>query len=413
MKAMHARNLYNAMRDSIISLDGTRTFIPSSSGYAKLPAGWKGSWPDGGDAGVYSGGPYQWIDPHDYYKLVENNIDWAFKDEVGIPSQPPYNSLAKIIPNLVWDSKSPYPMNNSWGYHDACTGNGRYDRYYESMVKRYGTPVSMEDFSDKMQLMNATGYQGIFEAAQHKLNNNGGVMLWKLNAAFPSVIWQIYDWYLQPNAGFYFMQNACEPLHVQLNLNDSVIAVVNRKHIAVKGLTAEAQIYTINSELVENVKATVDADPDGVVETPLSLAPVLKKTSGISFVILHLKDASGRVVSRNTYWLEKNNNLKALQNMPHSGIRAELADKGSVRIERSYKINLTNDSKQLAFFVRLQVMDNDQEVLPSFWSADYITLAPGETTTIAVDVPAGTKFKGNPAIKISGWNLDTITLPIE
>ena len=66
----------------------------------------------------------------------------------------------------------------------------------------------MEEFSDKMQLMNAMGYQGIFEAAQHKLRSNGGVMLWKLNAAFPSVVWQIYDWYLLPNAGYYFMQKA-------------------------------------------------------------------------------------------------------------------------------------------------------------------------------------------------------------
>jgi hypothetical protein len=28
------------------TLDGTRPFIPSSSGFAKMPEGWKGSWPD-------------------------------------------------------------------------------------------------------------------------------------------------------------------------------------------------------------------------------------------------------------------------------------------------------------------------------------------------------------------------------
>ena len=64
-----------------------------------------------------------------------------------------------------------------------------------------------------MQLMNTTGYQGIFEAAVHKLNDIGGVMPWKLNTAFPGVVWQVYDWYLQPNAGYYAMQNACEPVH--------------------------------------------------------------------------------------------------------------------------------------------------------------------------------------------------------
>ena len=126
------------MRDSIISLDGTRPFIPSSSGFAKLPDGWKGSWPDDQASGVYSGGPYQWTDPHEYYVMAEQRPDWAFKDETGIPSQPPYNTLVKIIPNLIWDKKAPFPMNDTWGYHDAATGNGRYDRYYNDMVQRFG-----------------------------------------------------------------------------------------------------------------------------------------------------------------------------------------------------------------------------------------------------------------------------------
>jgi len=65
------------------------------------------------------------------------------------------------------------------GYHDACSGNGHYELYYEEMVKRYGEPSDMKEFCDKMQLLNAIGYQGIFEAAGHKLNDIGGVMLWK------------------------------------------------------------------------------------------------------------------------------------------------------------------------------------------------------------------------------------------
>jgi hypothetical protein len=67
----HARKeLYDAMRENISTLDGTRPFIPSSSGFAKMPAGWKGSWPDDQPSGVYSGGPYSWQDPAHYYQLV-------------------------------------------------------------------------------------------------------------------------------------------------------------------------------------------------------------------------------------------------------------------------------------------------------------------------------------------------------
>ncbi|MDQ2864048.1 MAG: hypothetical protein M3R50_10475, partial [Bacteroidota bacterium] len=112
----HAREeLYYAMRDNVASLDGTRPFIPCSSGFSKTPADWKKSWPDNEPSGVYSSGPYSWQDDAQYYKLADAGKDWVFKDETGIPSQPPYNTLAKIIPDLIPDSSLPYPLNNSWG----------------------------------------------------------------------------------------------------------------------------------------------------------------------------------------------------------------------------------------------------------------------------------------------------------
>jgi hypothetical protein len=406
----HARKeLYDAMRDSIISMDGTRPFIPSSSGFAKLPQGWKGSWPDDKASGVYSGGPYQWIDPHEYYKMAENRPDWAFKDETGIPSQPPYNTLIKIIPDLVWDTKAPFPMNDSWGYHDAATGNGRYDNYYKDMVQRFGNPVGMEEFSDKMQLMNAMGYQGIFEAAHYKLRDNGGVMLWKLNAAFPSVVWQIYDWYLMPNAGYYFMQKSCDPVHIQLNLNDSAVTLVNRYHNPVKGLTADIAVYTLNSEAVfaETARADLAAEEAKGI---LSLAAVLKQSKGIQFVLLKLKDGSGHEISRNTYWLDAHNNFRPLMEMPRAGIELKLLKKDAGSVQTGWTVQVTNTTNKMAFFVRLQLMQGSEEITPSLWNNNYITLAPGESIPVNVKIPA--RFdKLNPVIRVSGWNVDATQLP--
>jgi hypothetical protein len=406
----HARkDLYDAMRDSIISMDGTRPFIPSSSGFARLPQGWKGSWPDDKASGVYSGGPYQWIDPHEYYKMAEKRPDWAFKDETGIPSQPPYNTLIKIIPDLVWDTKAPFPMNDSWGYHDAATGNGRYDTYYSDMVKRFGNPVGMEEFSDKMQLMNAMGYQGIFEAAQYRLPANGGVMLWKLNAAFPSVVWQIYDWYLMPNAGYYFMQKSCDPVHIQLNLNDSVATIVNRYHKPVAGLTADMAVYSLNSEPVFAKTARADL---GAEETKpvLSLAGVLKQAKGIQFVLLKLKDGAGREISRNTYWFDPHNNFKPLMEMPRAGVKLKLLKKDSGSVQTGWTIQVTNTTEKVAFFVRLQIMQGKEEITPSLWSSNYVTLAPGESFPVEVSIPARYNVL-NPVIQVSGWNVDATQLP--
>ncbi|SDG06123.1 glycoside hydrolase family 2 protein [Mucilaginibacter gossypii] len=410
----HARKeLYDIMRNDIITLDGTRPFIPSSSGFAKLPEGWKGSWPDDMPSGVYSGGPYEWKDPKDYYKLADAAKDWVFKDETGLPSQPPYTTLPKIIPNLVWDTNLPFPLNNSWGYHDAATGAGKYDKYYEEMTKRYGKPSSIVNFSDKMQLMNALGYQGIFEADGHKLNETGGVMLWKLNAALPSVIWQIYDWYLEPNAGYYTMQNACEPIHIQYNYDNSSIAIINRTHHATGSLTATADIYDINSKLIKSEKVgNVGLAQTGVKEV-IQLKDALAATKGVSFVVLNLTNAAGKTVSHNVYWLSATDDFKSLNDMKHAQVQGKVIKAEKGLSENKWTMQFTNNSNQLAFFVRPQLMKNGEEVMPSYWTGNYFSLAPHERIIVSVSAPVAKLGAAKSTVLLEGWNLDkqVITLP--
>jgi beta-galactosidase/beta-glucuronidase len=410
----HARKeLYDAMRDNVINLDGTRPFIPSSSGFAKLPAGWKGSWPDDMTSGVYSGGPYQWEDPKVYYKKADFGGDWVFKDETGIPSQPPYTTLPKVIPDLVWDTKLPFPLNNSWGYHDAATGAARYDKYYSEMVKRYGQPNTMVNFSDKMQLMNAVGYQGIFEADGHKLNETGGVMLWKLNAALPSVVWQIYDWYLEPNAGYYAMQNACEPLHIQFNQDDSTVAVINRMHRATGVLTAKAAIYNMDSKLVYSFKVNHIGLAETGVQEVIKLKDVLATTKGISFVVLNLTDAAGKTLSHNVYWVSPGNDFKEFNDMAGTQVQVKVlkAEKGAS--ENKWTLQFSNNTDKLAFFVRPQLMKNGEEIMPSYWTGNYFTLAPNESITISVSAPLAKLGNVQPTVLVEGWNIEkqVIRLP--
>ena len=404
----HARKeLYEAMRDSVIALDGTRPFIPSSSGFAKLPAGWPGAWPDNMSSGVYSGGPYSWKDPKEYYRLADAGKDWVFKDETGIPSQPPYSILPKIIPDLVWDKSLPFPLNNSWGYHDACSGNGHYDLYYKEMVKRYGEPATMKEFSDKMQLMNATGYKGIFEAAGHKLNDIGGVMLWKLNAAFPSVVWQVYDWYLMPNAGYYFMQNACEPIHIQLNTKDLNIEMINRTFSAVTGLTARIDLYDTDSKSLFHNEEKVNLSSTEVRES-LSLASVLSNQQGVTFVVLNLNDASGNLISHNVYWISASNDFKSLNNIPKSEVQVKVLKSERLLNETRWTVQFSNPTNKIAFFIHPQLVINEEEVLPGFWSGNYFTLAPGESVTLTVGCPPESIAGGTPVLKVGGWNVEEV-----
>ncbi|QES90537.1 hypothetical protein E0W69_018360 [Rhizosphaericola mali] len=376
----HARKeLYDVMRNNVITLDGTRPFIPSSSGFAHLPKGWQGSYPDNQPSGVYSGGPYAWKKPSDYFWLADTARDWVFKDETGIPSQPPMSTLPKIIPNLTWDTTLPYPLNHTWGYHDAATGAGKYDDYYNKMVQYYGQPSSLNDFSTKMQLMNWVGYQGIFEAAQHKLNENGGVMLWKLNAAFPSVIWQIYDWYLQPNAGFYAMQNACAPIHIQLNPKNSDIEIINKSY--------ENQSFTANVSLIDALGKEIKKQSFSKFNSDSSAVKILGNLSkwmvgknNLQYVFLQLNDAHGNSISKNVYWLNEQNNYGDIEKLPAPNITIT-QNKSDVN---SFDFTVKNAGSNLAFFLNLQLIADGEEIHSAKWSDNYISLLSGSSENIAV-----------------------------
>jgi len=157
----HARKeLYYAMRDSVIKLDGTRPFIPCSSGFARLPEGWDVSWPIINPRGCIAEG----LIPG---RIQRNITDWPIRATIGYSKTKPEYPLNRhmiFFPGSfpIWYGIKtlPFPLNHTWGYHDAASGNGKYELYYEDMVKRFGEPTSIKEFSDKMQLMKCHGLSG-------------------------------------------------------------------------------------------------------------------------------------------------------------------------------------------------------------------------------------------------------------
>ncbi|MBE3084654.1 MAG: hypothetical protein IMZ64_00370, partial [Bacteroidetes bacterium] len=53
-----------------------------------------------------------------------------------------------------------------------------------------------------------------------------------------------------------------------------------------------------------------------------------------------------------------------------------------------------------------QLIVDGEEVLPSYWSGNYFTLAPAETKTVTVSCPVVKLNSKIPTIKISGWNVN-------
>jgi hypothetical protein len=262
----------------------------------------------------------------------------------------------------------------------------------------------MERFCDKMQLMNAIGYQGIFEAAGHKFNDIGGVMLWKLNAAFPSVVWQVYDWFLMPNSGYYFMQSACEPVHIQLNLSNNKVMVLNRTYKQVSGLTAQVNVYSLDSKPTFSEIINVSLAPTDIKETS-SLEKVIMEAKGVTFIVLNLKNQSGKVISHNVYWISPDGDYKSMNEMAETNINVSVLKEEKGKNDREWNVRITNSTEKIAFFIRPQLISGGEEILPSFWSGSYFTLAPGESTEVTVTCPSANLAGADPVLKVSGWNV--------
>jgi len=226
-------------------------------------------------------------------------------------------------------------------------------------------------------------------------------MLWKLNSAWPTVIWQLYDWFLNPTSAYYFTKKALEPLHIQLNEDDYKVTIINTYHKGLEDLNADVKVYDfdLNVKWEKNMKFNIGEDS----YKELFKVPDIKNIKGTYFVKLILTDTKGKVVSDNFYWFssEKGFDQKVYQALKKARIdnkeyakkvdHTDLASLKRVKLDLSYEfkeknneiivtVKVKNNSKGLAFLNRLMVTrgEGGDEVLPTIWDDNFFTLFPGE-----------------------------------
>jgi len=119
------------------------------------------------------------------------------------------------------------------------------------------------------------------------------------------------------------------------------------------------------------------------------------------------------VISHNVYWLAGDNNYTSLNQMPRATLETTILKKEQVKTETKWTLKFTNKSKHLAFFVAPRLMNDQEEVLPAFWSANYFSLAPGESITASVSASSA-KMKGKSRqILVKGWNVEETKISLQ
>jgi exo-1,4-beta-D-glucosaminidase len=113
--------------------------------------------------------------------------------------------------------------------------------------------------------------------------------------------------------------------------------------------------------------------------------PQISKISPVYFVRLELVDNVGKILSSNLYWesFKTPTDFSSLSNIEN--VKLDLSYKvEETKGEYLVHVNVKNPTKNLSFMNRLAIIrkDNNEEVLPTFWDDNFITLFPGEEKTV-------------------------------
>jgi hypothetical protein len=361
------------------TLDGTRYYSPSSNA-----------------VNLQGSGPYRYQNPAQYYTTLNR----GFSVETGTPSMSTLESFESTI-----GKEDQWPISDTWAYHDwHQSGNGDVAPFMAEIEAKFGAPSSLEDFERKAQMLNYVDHRAIFEGMNANLwAPNSGRLLWMTQPAWPSTMWQILSSDYDTQASYYGVKKACEPLHVQLNLANYRVDVVNTTTAPRSGLIVTAKVYTLTNALVSHSTEHADVAADSTAAvTHLDLAPFLSQ--GMVLVSLELHDAQDKLLSQNLYWLgAKPSSYRELNALAPVQLKtsATAATAGDIV---KLTVQLTNSTAVASLESKLTLIDaqTKSRILPAYYSDNYISLLPGESRTIEIEYPAAAGHSA--ALTLRGWN---------
>ena len=358
-----------------------RPYISSAKSLKSELTGWSGS---------KMAGPYEYVGPDYWYLDTKSGGAFGFNTETGIGANMPQIESVKrmIAADELW------PISDAWDRHCTTSGDAMHsmDEIERTVAGLYGDADGVEDFVLKAQAADYDATRAMFEAFRVNTPISTGIVQWMLNSAWPSIYWQLYDFYGVPCAAYYGTRKGCEPIQLIYNYKDYAVYLVNEGKEA-KDVLAIVKVYDGESKLI--------------CEETCTLASAYRKTvkafdlagfQGAShFVALELKDVDGGSIADNFYCIGAKPNvydwkksvwyqtpiveftdLKFAFAQPEAEIDLTVLEN-----DGSYTVTLENKSDVISYMNILKAKDAAGNlVVPAYWSDNFFSLLPGQTKTV-------------------------------
>ncbi|HJV48036.1 MAG TPA: glycoside hydrolase family 2 TIM barrel-domain containing protein [Geothrix sp.] len=387
------------------TLDPARPYLAATKGWTSTLSG---------PTGVKMLGPYDYVTPNYWFEDAGHGGAYGFNTETGPgPQVPPLASLKKMIPEAeLW------PINPTWDFHCGRHAFNTLDRYLNAFSQRYGAASSVEDFAFRAQAMNYEGMQAMFEAFGIRQPRATGVVQWMLNASWPKLYWQLYDYDLVPTGAYYGARKGCQPRTVAYDRAAKTVHVVNDTREALEKATVKVRVFDAVSAKVFEKEVRVSC-PAGASVLALDLKDLRSGTS-LYFLDLRLSGPGGALAD-NFYWLSTQPetldlthsnwfmtpntafaDLTGLRSLPRAQVKA------TSRFEKGEgTITLTNSSDRLAFYLDLGLLraSSKKPVASALWDDNGLSIPPHESRTVRVHFDPADLRGERPHLTLHGWNV--------
>ncbi|ORY19124.1 glycoside hydrolase superfamily [Clohesyomyces aquaticus] len=376
-----------------------------------------------GNGGMKMDGPYDWVSPN-YWYGDKFGAAFGFGSELGAGvGTPEISSLKKFLSQA--DLSDLWKAPKKGLYHMSTSVSSFYTReiYNTGLWKRYGAPSSLDDYLLKAQMSDYEATRAEFEAYAAKWSDNDrpatGLVYWMLNNAWPSLHWNLFDYYLHPAGSYFGTKVAGRVEHVVYDYAHNSIYLINRSLASSGAMTVDLELLSLSGASIAKQTLSVSTTPNSSKKI-LDKIPGLDKIGKKDTVLLRLVLKSGSsVTSRNVYWISPQQpdvldwdnstwyhtpvttftDYTALNNMTIANVAVTTtsSSKGAM-------VHLENKSKVPAVFVRLNLADlKGEDMVPVFWDDNYISLWPGEKIDVGVEWSGG--YGGGAKVQVSGRNV--------
>jgi exo-1,4-beta-D-glucosaminidase len=379
--------------------------------------------------GMKMEGPYDWVPPNYWYRHGgELGAAGGCGSELGAGvGTPELSSLRKFLSVEDMDDLWMNPYKGL--YHMSTNVSSFYDRriYNDGLFGRYGNVSSLIEYLWKAQVMDYEATRAQVEAnAVRKVAARPatGMVYWMLSGAWPNLHWQLFDYYLAGAGAYYGVKVGARMEHVVWDYEGKEVWVVSQALDTSGMRNVSMQLIGLDGTLMGQKSVVQEGAPN--TATSVGEVPGWENVTDVAFLKLVLRDGEGEELSRNVYWLSKEDdvldwensdwyftpvaeyaNLTTLFGMQNASVTASVggvddAGEGS----RKMTVILENTGEVPAFFVRLSLVSGNggekQDLVPVMFDDNYVTLFAGEK------VEYGVRWKGQSerlTVEVSGVNV--------